>query len=309
MKHTLWEGGTRGAGFVWSPLLSNYGYTSNLLMHCTDWLPTLMAAVNQTLEPAHPLDGINLWDSLSQRNHNSPREEVLLNIDPVIKQSAMRMGNMKLLKGVPNTWSDWYPTPTVEGQFERKRVNKNYAEQLQQQTDSDTLYFESQHRDTTVTSDPYANEPEPIPEDLLPVVQHRKWNWDLPVNQEYLRKSELAKSMLQSIGRNVSLMNSGPLIIDCGPRPINATTNCYSKQHPCLFDVVHDPCEYHNLAAEHADIVKKLEDKLKVYEKNMVAPRNQKYDPRSSPKLHGGAWVPWLNDTMHFNTEIDLNRL
>ena len=43
VKATLWEGGTRGAGFVWSPLLQKRRYVSNHMMHVTDFLPTLLS--------------------------------------------------------------------------------------------------------------------------------------------------------------------------------------------------------------------------------------------------------------------------
>ena len=101
IKHTLWEGGTRGTGFIWSPLLKNSGYTSDLLMHCSDWLPTLLSAVNQTFTSPHKLDGVNQWTSLSEKHTLSKREEILLNIDPLTKKkpSAIRRGNMKLIKG------------------------------------------------------------------------------------------------------------------------------------------------------------------------------------------------------------------
>ncbi|KAK8777604.1 hypothetical protein V5799_029051 [Amblyomma americanum] len=39
-KTSLWEGGTRAAAFVWSPLLNRKRRVSDQLMHITDWLPT-----------------------------------------------------------------------------------------------------------------------------------------------------------------------------------------------------------------------------------------------------------------------------
>ena len=47
MTGTLYEGGTRGIGFIHSPLLEKTGYTSVNLMHAVDWLPTLMAAIGR----------------------------------------------------------------------------------------------------------------------------------------------------------------------------------------------------------------------------------------------------------------------
>lgn len=44
VKNTLWEGGVRGAGLIFSPLISKPFRVASQLMHVTDWLPTLYAA-------------------------------------------------------------------------------------------------------------------------------------------------------------------------------------------------------------------------------------------------------------------------
>ena len=67
-------------------------------MHATDWLPTLVSIASEgTFSNYSSLDGMNLWDAL-QNKKPSPRTEVLINIDPhVQKNSALRMGDWKLV--------------------------------------------------------------------------------------------------------------------------------------------------------------------------------------------------------------------
>nr|CAD7603529.1 unnamed protein product [Timema genevievae] len=47
IKDTLWEGGVRVLGLVWSPLLQQTPRVSNQVMHVTDWLPTLYTAAGK----------------------------------------------------------------------------------------------------------------------------------------------------------------------------------------------------------------------------------------------------------------------
>lgn len=44
VKNTLWEGGVRGAGLIWSPLIKKRQRVALQAMHITDWLPTLYTA-------------------------------------------------------------------------------------------------------------------------------------------------------------------------------------------------------------------------------------------------------------------------
>lgn len=44
VKNTLWEGGVRGAGLIFSPLISKSSRVASQLMHVSDWLPTLYGA-------------------------------------------------------------------------------------------------------------------------------------------------------------------------------------------------------------------------------------------------------------------------
>ena len=60
-KTLIWEGGTRVAGFIHSAMLpaSVRGTVSNVMMHVTDWLPTIVALAGGSTDRNLPLDGHN----------------------------------------------------------------------------------------------------------------------------------------------------------------------------------------------------------------------------------------------------------
>ncbi|KAK7098569.1 arylsulfatase B-like [Littorina saxatilis] len=108
-KTTFWEGGTRGAAFVWSKnLLSKTGYVNNEMMHAVDWFPTILGLAGQS--PVSKIDGVNQWDMLSN-NGPSQRDEFVYNIDTIINSTAIRWKDYKLMTGSPGNYNDWYPVP------------------------------------------------------------------------------------------------------------------------------------------------------------------------------------------------------
>lgn len=94
-KATLWEGGVRGAAFIWSPLLRRSGRISSQMMHITDWLPTLYSAAGGDVSRLGVIDGIDMWEALCE-DLPSPRHEILLNIDSAANSSALIVGNRKV---------------------------------------------------------------------------------------------------------------------------------------------------------------------------------------------------------------------
>ncbi|XP_075537060.1 arylsulfatase B-like isoform X2 [Dermacentor variabilis] len=99
-KSTLWEGGIRAPAFIWSARLKKRRRASRQMMHIVDWLPTLYSAAGGSVSCLGPMDGINMWQALSEATA-WPRQEILHNIDPQSAAMALRVGSYKLLVQAP----------------------------------------------------------------------------------------------------------------------------------------------------------------------------------------------------------------
>ncbi|XP_029674615.1 arylsulfatase B [Formica exsecta] len=109
VKNTLWEGGVRGTGLIWSPRLVRPGRVSRQMIHITDWLPTLITAAGGNALNLTSIDGMNLWNALSE-DTESPRANILHNIDDIYGVSAITVGDWKLIQGstYKGAWDGWY---------------------------------------------------------------------------------------------------------------------------------------------------------------------------------------------------------
>jgi arylsulfatase A-like enzyme len=93
-KGTVYEGGVRAAAFAtWDGHIKP-GSTITEPLHMVDWYPTLLKLCGAKPEQKLPVDGRDLWPTLTQ-GKPSPHDVILLNTTP--RGGAIRAGDWKLV--------------------------------------------------------------------------------------------------------------------------------------------------------------------------------------------------------------------
>ena len=212
------------------------------------------------------MDGMDMWHVLSTNQKSSPRTDILYNIDPILNNSALRVQNLKIIQAFGGDYSGWYPPwqAPEDGEEDQKQGERRKIQTNQKpQGDQNTLKYQKiRHNDQDFSG------------------SSRKFQSDLP------------RLFSKVLGRMPA--KPTPVVVDCGSRPANASTNCHPKEAPCLFDLDQDPCEFNNLASGRPELVKELLGRLKLYEATAVPPRKEPEDPKGLPYYHNGNWVPWV---------------
>jgi arylsulfatase A-like enzyme len=93
-KGMLYEGGTRVIALANWPGHIKPGTTVDGMMHVVDIYPTVAAITGASTAKAKPLDGLNMWPTISE-GKPSPRTEVVYNIEPF--RAGIREGDWKLI--------------------------------------------------------------------------------------------------------------------------------------------------------------------------------------------------------------------
>ena len=119
------EGGTRGVGFVHSPLLGPDPPPEwHGLMHAVDWYTTFAGLAGASVESTGPLpvDGINIWNAL-KTNTTDPNRHMLIQYASFAEdgsklaqpEGVIRRGDWKLITGYPgwrqSSWNGHFPLP------------------------------------------------------------------------------------------------------------------------------------------------------------------------------------------------------
>jgi arylsulfatase A-like enzyme len=96
-KGMLYEGGTRVAALANWPSRIKPGEIKEV-MHVVDMFPTLAGLAGANAKRGKPLDGVDVWSTISD-GRPSPRQEVVYNIEPF--RGGVRKGDWKLIWRTP----------------------------------------------------------------------------------------------------------------------------------------------------------------------------------------------------------------
>jgi len=97
-KGMLYEGGTRVIALANWPGHIKSGTTVEGMIHVVDMYTTVAAIAGASTAKAKPLDGLNVWPTLSE-GKPSPRTELIYNIEPF--RAGVREGDWKLIWRAP----------------------------------------------------------------------------------------------------------------------------------------------------------------------------------------------------------------
>jgi arylsulfatase A-like enzyme len=97
-KGTLYEGGTRVVSLANWPGRIKPGTTVDEMIHVVDMYPTILGLAGASHANAKPLDGLDVWGTISE-GKPSPRNEIVYSIEPF--RAGVRQGDWKLIWRTP----------------------------------------------------------------------------------------------------------------------------------------------------------------------------------------------------------------
>jgi arylsulfatase A-like enzyme len=125
-KGTLYEGGTRVIALANWPGHIKAGAINNEMLHVVDMYPTLLAQAGGQLGKNKPLDGMDVWSTISE-GKPSPRTEVVYNIESF--RAGIREGDWKLIWRAPIPSSvELYNIP--QDPSEKNNLAAQYADKV-----------------------------------------------------------------------------------------------------------------------------------------------------------------------------------
>uniref|UniRef100_A0AAG5DQU2 Sulfatase N-terminal domain-containing protein n=1 Tax=Anopheles atroparvus TaxID=41427 RepID=A0AAG5DQU2_ANOAO len=124
----------------------------------------------------------------------------------------------------------------------------------------------------------------------------------LPGNEQYLanvmssaiaRASQLDEKVVWYLRQHAQ--------INCGNEI--SSKECNPLVKPCLFDIINDPCEMHDISEEYPSRMREIQRHLEFYRRRAAKPRNRPHDLEADPSKFGGVWTWWRTDPTRLREE------
>nr|CAD7462125.1 unnamed protein product [Timema tahoe] len=288
LKDTLWEGGVRVPGFIWSPLLQQTPRVSNQVMHITDWLPTLYTAAGG-IPPLDGLDGVDQWEALVY-DLPSPRREVLLNINEKTRTAAVRYQNYKLIIGSTNpaydeyfgaNWAAAAAPPYNSSAITGSPAGAAIAQLYESIYSQETLNRLASSQEGSVNGNYQAT---PSMDRWIQFCVSVRVA--LSLSEPLASKSPTLASRIPSLRLEATLQ--------CTPDSPGSSCDPAVSKGGCVYDVERDPCETNDLAVDHPDLARSLRALLVRHRRTLVPQGNLPTDSfNADPAKWGGAWTTW----------------
>jgi len=208
------------------------------MIHITDWLPTLITAAGGNASNLTSIDGVNLWNALSE-DTESPRTNILHNIDDIYGVSAITVGDWKFIQGI---WTLRILILIL--------ILKYYKEYFFKSIFSFFLKFILERNKYRQFNSVWF---------FIGSTYNGVWDgWYGPSGREWIYDadgviSSTAGRAIASVGLSVTTEIISSLrenaMIKCPPRN-DSLPICKPLEEPCLFNIYQDPCEDNNLVKQ-----------------------------------------------------------
>ena len=127
-KGTLYEGGIRVPALVSWPGQVATGAVVNQPVHVVDWYPTLLTLAGASTQQPAPLDGVDIWPTITS-GQPSPHTEIVLNATP--NAGAIRVENWKLLLNATREHNDGGDSTAQKKAARRRGAQSTLGEELE----------------------------------------------------------------------------------------------------------------------------------------------------------------------------------
>lgn len=220
------------------------------------------------------IDGLDMWKTISE-GVDSPRNELIYNIDDVLHYAAVRQGEWKYTTG-----------STSKGKTDK--------------------WFGDSGKNEAYFYDKNAILNSKVASALAGIITYKQ------ISEKNNKSHHGTDFSVNFIDTDKIDKLRDDATIKC--KKINLDDQlehhkCSLKDSPCLFNIKEDPCERINRASERPNIVLNMEQLIMKYRQTALPPRNVPRDPNADPAKWNNTWTNWQDCENVVKHKLSFNSL